>query len=552
MKLFEKSLIFLQKGNLIEAKKICEFIIKREPLNSDALHLLGVIEYKAYNYKIAELLISKAILINPNNSSFYSNLGHVLKKINKIEDALFSYDKAISLKPDYAEAYHNRGIVLKELNKIEEALSDYDKAISLKPDYAEAYHNRGIVLKELNKIEEALSDYDKAISLKPDSEKFYCSRGVSLTELKKLENALSDYDKAISLKPDYAEAYHNRGIVLKELNKIEEALSDYDKAISLKPDYAEFYWNKSLVLLLKGDYKSGFKLYEKRWDAPSVGFFNYRKNFSKPFWDGTQDLKNKTILLLSEQGLGDTIQFCRYIDLVKNLGAKVLFQVPKKLFSLLKNLKSVDQFLIEGNALPKYDYYCTLLSLPFAFRTEIKTIPFNIPYLNISQDRIIKWKNYLGRKDFKIAINWQGGKSKVDSGRSFPLKLFKNISNIRGIRLISLQKNEGSEQLIDGNLEIQTLPKNFDNSGEEFLDSAAIMKSVDLVITGDTSLTHLAGALGVNTWLALKHVPDWRWLIDKQNSPWYACHRIFRQKKLDDWQQVFLDMEKEIKILLKQ
>jgi ADP-heptose:LPS heptosyltransferase len=450
MKLFKKSLIFLQKGNLIEAKKICEFIIKREPLNSDALHLLGVIEYKAYNYKIAELLISKAILINPNNSSFYSNLGHVLKKINKIEDALFSYDKAISLKPDYAEAYHNRGVVLKELNKIE------------------------------------------------------------------------------------------------------EALSDYDKAISLKPDYAEFYWNKSLVLLLKGDYKSGFKLYEKRWDAPSVGFFNYRKNFSKPFWDGTQDLKNKTILLLSEQGLGDTIQFCRYIDLVKNLGAKVLFQVPKKLFSLLKNLKSVDQFLIEGNALPKYDYYCTLLSLPFAFRTEIKTIPFNIPYLNISQDRIIKWKNYLGRKDFKIAINWQGGKSKVDSGRSFPLKLFKNISNIRGIRLISLQKNEGSEQLIDGNLEIQTLPKNFDNSGEEFLDSAAIMKSVDLVITGDTSLTHLAGALGVNTWLALKHVPDWRWLIDKQNSPWYACHRIFRQKKLDDWQQVFLDMEKEIKILLKQ
>ena len=450
MKLFEKSLIFLQKGNLIEAKKVCEFIIKKEPLNSDALHLLGVIEYKAYNYKIAELLISKAILINPNNSSFYSNLGHVLKKINKIKDALLSYDKAISLKPDYAEAYHNRGIVLKELNKIE------------------------------------------------------------------------------------------------------EALSDYDKAISLKPDYAEFYWNKSLVLLLKGDYKSGFKLYEKRWDAPSVGFFNYRKNFSKPFWNGTQDLKNKTILLLSEQGLGDTIQFCRYIDLVKNLGARVLFQVPKKLFSLLKNLKSVDQFLIEGNALPKYDYYCTLLSLPFAFRTEIKTIPSNIPYLNISQDRIIKWKNYLGRKDFKIAISWQGGKSKVDSGRSFPLKLFKNISNIRGVRLISLQKNEGSEQLIDGNLEIQTLPKNFDNSGEEFLDSAAIMKSVDLVITGDTSLTHLAGALGVNTWLALKHVPDWRWLIDKQNSPWYTCHRIFRQKKLDDWQQVFLDMEKEIKILLKQ
>jgi hypothetical protein len=268
---------------------------------------------------------------------------------------------------------------------------------------------------------------------------------------------------------------------------------------------------------------------------------------------GRENLQNKTILLYAEQGLGDTIQFCRYAKLVKELGAKVLLEVPRPLLFLLKGLDGVDQLFAKGSALPEFDYQCPLMSLPLAFKTNVETIPTHIPYILSNGGLQNKWREHLGDEGFKVAICWQGStKGKIDIGRSFPVSLFEGLSKIQGVRLICLQKNDGLEQLknLPEGMRVETLPDNFDSGENSFLDSAAVMKCVDLVITSDTSLTHLAGALGVKTWLLLKYVPDWRWLLDRSDSPWYPNHRLFRQTTRDDWASVFTEIEYELKTLV--
>jgi len=389
--------------------------------------------------------------------------------------------------------------------------------IEIKPDYADAYNNRGVVLKELMRVDEALGSYDRAIEIKPD----------------------------------YAEAYYNRGNALKELKRLEEAIASYDRAIEIKPDYADAFWNKALSLLLNGDLIRGWEVYEWRWKVDSHTSLN--RNFPQPLWLGFKDIAGKTILLHAEQGLGDTIQFCRYAKLVKSKGAKVVLEVPKALLGLLSGLEGVDEFVEKGKALPVFDYHCPLMSLPLAFKTALESIPNKIPYIQSNISNQNKWQERIGGAGFKVAICWQGStKGKVDVGRSFPVSLFERLAKIDGVRLISLQKNEGVEQLksLPVGMSVETLPDDFDSGENAFLDSAAVMRCVDLVITSDTALTHLAGALGVKTWLPLKYVPDWRWMLDRSDSPWYPNHRLFRQKTSDDWIGVFKEMETELKYLV--
>ena len=341
--------------------------------------------------------------------------------------------------------------------------------------------------------------------------------------------------------------------MLNELKRFDEALASYDRAIELKRDYAEAHWNKSLTLLLGGDFVKGFDEYEWRWKRDHFKKNGVKSRFTKPLWLGKESLINKTIFLYSEQGLGDTLQFCRYAKLVANLGAKVILEVPKPLFNLLQNLEGVDQLITEGrSALPEFDYQCPLMSLPLALNTTFNKIPTNIPYILSSTQSQHKWREQIGDGGFKIAISWQGSTQKIDIGRSFPLGLFEGISKINGVRLFSLQKNEGVEQLkhLSKVLKIETFPKNFDGGENAFLDSAAVMKCVDLVITSDTALTHLSGALGIKTWLPLKYVPDWRWMLDRTDSPWYPNHRLFRQTTKDDWVSVFRLIEAELRNLV--
>jgi tetratricopeptide (TPR) repeat protein len=477
--------------------------------------------------------------------------GLELHQQGQLAQARQIYELVLAKQPTHFDALHLSGVIAAQSKNPALALELIGKAIEINPKNAAAYSNRGNALKELKRLDEALASYDRAIAIKPDYADAYSNRGIALQELKRLDEALASYDRAIAIKPDYAEAYYNRGNALKELKRLDEALASYDRAIAIKPDYAEAYWNKSLALLLTGLFSQGWELYEWRWKRDT--FESPKRNFSQPLWLGAEDLAGKTILLHAEQGLGDTIQFCRYAKLVKALGARVILEVPKPLLCLLSGLEGVDESIVKGKGLPVFDYHSPLMSLPLAFKAALESIPNKIPYIQSNISNQNKWQERIGGAGFKVAICWQGStKGKVDVGRSFPASLFEGLAQIDGVRLISLQKNEGVEQLksLPVGMSVETLPDDFDSGENAFLDSAAVMRCVDLVITSDTALTHLAGALGVKTWLPLKYVPDWRWMLDRSDSPWYPNHRLFRQKTSDDWISVFKEMETELKYLV--
>ena len=437
---------------------------------------------------------------------------------------------------------------MQELKRLEEALSSYNKAISINVDFADAYYNRGNVLHKLKRLEEALSSYDKAISINADYAEAYNNRGISLKELKRLEEALSSYDKAISLQPDYAEAYNNLGTVLQELNCLEEALSSYDKAISLQPDYADAYWNSSLCYLLVGNFNDGWLRYEWRWQSESISKTAGARNFSQPLWLGAESIKDQTILLYAEQGLGDTIQFSRYVTLVAKLGVKVVLEVQPSLVKLLSDLEGISQIIAKGDKLPHFDYQCPLLSLPLAFKTELKTIPSVSQNIFSDMKKVAKWQAILGEKTKpRVGIVWSGSAThKNNHQRS--LKLSQLITHLPSdYEYVSLQKevSDVDKELLTKHFEI----KHFGDDLKDFADTAALCELIDIVISIDTSVAHLAGTLGKTTWILLPYSPDWRWLLDRNDSPWYSSAKLYRQEKINDWDGVLVDIESDLKEL---
>jgi len=581
--LVEQGLNLHQRGNLNDAQNIYEQILSIQENNFDALQLLGALFAQVKKYPQAIKFLSKAIIVDPNHAGCFSNLGISFQKLRRLEEALSSYDKAISLQADYAEAYSNRGAVLQELKRFDEALSSYDKAISIKGDYAEAfnsrgtvleelkrleealssyhkaisinkdftesYYNRGNVLHKLKRLEEALSSYDKAISLHEDYAEAYSNRGLVLQDLKRLEEALSSYDKAISLHEDYAEAYSNRGTVLEELKRLDEALSSYEKAISINKDYAEAYWNSSICYLLAGNFNEGWARYEWRWQSKSISKTAGIRKFSQPLWLGTEVLKDQTIFLYAEQGLGDTIQFSRYVSLVAGLGAKVVLEVQPSLVKLLSYLEGISQIISKGDKLPNFDYQCPLMSLPLAFKTELKTIPSVSKNISTDEKKVEKWQAILGEKTKpRVGIVWSGAVNhKNDLQRS--LKLSQLITHLPSdYEYLSLQKEISD---VDKEVLIECCKiKHFGDDLKDFTDTAALCELIDIVISVDTSVAHLAGTLGKNTWVLLPYSPDWRWLLDRNDSPWYSSVKLYRQEKINDWESALVNIESDLKKLL--
>jgi len=512
-------------GQIGQAKLIYEEILKLNPKHFHALQLLGAIAVQTQQWDKALKLLTDALAINNTSASVYNNRGIVLQELKRLEEALASYNKAIEYKRDFIDAYSNRGIVLQELKRFEEALVSYDKAIEFKYDFAEAYYNRGIVLNELKRKKDALLSYEKAIEFKRDFAEAYLNRGIALKEINRFEDSLASYDKSIEFKHNYAEAYSNRGNVLKELMRLKEALLSYDKAIEIESDHADTYWDKSLALLLGGDFDKGFNEYEWRWKKDN--FTSPKRNFSQPLWLGAEDIAGKTILLHAEQGLGDTIQFCRYAKLVAELGAKVILEVQKPLVNLLQSLTGVSQLVAKGSALPEFDYQCPLLSLPLAFKTELKSIPIQKAYLKSSTAKLDVWSKRLGEKSKpRIGLVWSGSTiHKNDHNRSLTLNdVLKHLPP--NFEYVSLQKEvrEGDKDALTN-----TSIKHYGDQLVDFSDTAALCDLMDIVISVDTSVAHLAGALGKTTWILLPYVPDWRWLLDRYDSPWYSSVNLYRQ-----------------------
>ena len=485
----------------------------------------------------------KVTELNPTYADGFSNLGVTLQEQGKLEEAIEAYEKALAIKPNYAEAYNNMGNALKDQGKLEEAIEAYEKALALKPDYAEAYYNMGTILQEQGKLEEAREAYEKALAIKPNYAEAHNNIGTTLQEQGKLEQAREAYEKALALKPDYAEAYYNMGATLHDQGKLNEAIEIYNKALSLKPDYAEAYYNSSLVYNLKGEIQKGLELNEYRFYLQKVITRAPREKLS---WNGFESIEGKKFFVYEEQGLGDIIQFCRYLPILVKQGATVTFMVRKKLHALLSTLGNE---IILVDTLPDeshIDFEAPLMSLPHLLNTSLETIPSLESYLSADYLRVVSWGKLLGAKKFKIGICWQGSKSKIDIGRSFSLSLFEGISKLPNVELVSLHKGEGEKQIQDIQFDLTTCGSDFDVGQDAFLDTAAVIVNCDLIITSDTAVAHLAGSLGCETWLILKYVPDWRWMLNRPDSPWYPTMTLYRQKTPGNWEDVFTSVEQKL------
>jgi Flp pilus assembly protein TadD len=451
-------------------------------------------------------------------------------QIKDAERAALLIGKSIKIDPHNALAYLNRGSALLQLDRCNSALEDFNKAIEIQPALAAAYSSRGGALERLGRLEESLASYDQGIAIEPRSADAWLNRGNVLAGLRRWSDALDSYNQAIAIRPEFAVAHCNRGNVLKQLNRLDEALASYDRAVAIEPNYAVAYTNRAVTLLMRGDLERGWIDFEWRWKIK--GASPERKGPPQPLWLGEHALAGKTILLHAEQGLGDTLQFCRYVPMVAELGSKVILQVQRPLSGLLSGLKGASRVVVKGEALPEIDYQCPLLSLPLAFKTRPATIPSSAEYLQSAKAKVTQWQVRLGEKSRpRIGLFWTGGTLRLDDPRRVPLaQLIAHLPE--GFQYISLQKDlpEPDLRLLQAHPAISALGHLTD-----FSDTAALCDCLDLVISIDSSVAHLSGALGRKTWILLSASPDWRWLLDRSDSPWYPSAKLYRQESSGDW-----------------
>ena len=430
--------------------------------------------------------------------------------------------------PAHFDALHLIGVVRQQQGRDAEAIAFIDRALALRPDNAAALSNRALSLRALGRAHEALACCDRALAVKPDFADAHNNRGLALAALKRPAEALKSYEAALSHAPAHIDALNNCGIALFEVNRLDEALVCFDRVLALRPGHVHGSWNRAQVLLLMGDFARGWPEHEGRL-ASNPGL---NRGFTQPLWLGDAPLAGRTILLRAEQGLGDTIQFCRYAPMVAARGARVVLEVQRPLVDLMRTLDGAIEVVARGDALPEFDLHCPLLSLPLAFKTELTTIPARTPYLRAPAGAI-DWKSRLGTKRPRIGLVWSGNPGhKRDATRSIPFYALMPLLDIDA-SFVSLQKDVRAS---DAALLKQTgQVVDVADSLTSFAETASLIATLDLVISVDTSAAHLTGALGKPLWLLLPQVPDWRWLMGRDDSPWYPTARLFRQDTTRAW-----------------
>lgn len=533
--------LLAQQGRNVEALEEISAALKANPDSPPALFNQGNVLDALGRPEAALASFDRALALRPDYPEVLTSRGKVLRALGRIEDALVSFDRALAVKPDFAEALNNRGNVLSDLERPAEALASFDKAITLQPSHAALHGNRGLALLALNRPEEALASFDRAIALQPGLADAHIHRGNALRDLQRPGDALQSYDNAIRLKPDSAVAHSNRGNALVDLNRPAEALTSYDGATGLNPDYAEAYLNQAQALLVMGDLENGFRAYEWRRKCDKTA---KTRVYSQPLWLGQEDIAGKSLFLYWEQGYGDTIQFCRYVQLAKARGAKVILSVQEKLRGLLQQL---DVEIIGPAETPaQFDYHAPLMSLPLAFGTAPESIPAQTPYLAADDALRAQWKEKLGNNSKpNIGLAWSGAAlHKNDRNRSIALEKYLPLLT-PDANWISLQTDvrDSDRPVLNANGQI----KDFGAELGDFRATAALVQDMDLVITVDTALAHLAGALGKPVWILLPFSPDWRWMLERQDTPWYPSARLFRQTRIGDWDNVIARVKTELR-----
>ena len=599
--LLTEGIALLQQGQFVAGEAAMLAILKRDPRNFDALHLAGVAAAQLGRHEEGANRIRRALAINSRSAAAHGNLGSALFRLGRHEEALIAQDRALALDPKAANAHHNRGAVLLKLQRLDQAIAAFDYAIALKPDFAEAHNDRACALSDQKKPEEALAAYEKALSFRPDTAAYLVNvalalcglqrhaeampfldqallikpgdagaligraqalvalgrpaeglavaesalvahpglmlghlwRANALVQLGQPEAALIAADTARSMAPEDASTHNGYGFILGHLNRLEEALVSYDHALKLKPDDTETLWNRALALLALGRFEEGWLAYEYR---------NLRRKtlaarkYPQPLWWGKQALTDQRLYVYWEQGLGDTIQFARYVLLAAAAGAQVTFSVQEPLRRLFKEFDPAVTIIGQNDEPAAFDLHCPLLTLPLAFGTTLRTIPaFPRGYLRVPAEDAARWAARLPSGRRRIGLVWSGSATHGnDANRSIALVRLAALIQPED-SWISLQKEV--RQSDQATLRSSGL---IDLSAElgDFADTAALISALDLVIAVDTSVAHLAAALGKPVWLMVPFAPDFRWLLGREDSPWYPGMRLFRQDRAGDWDGV--------------
>jgi tetratricopeptide (TPR) repeat protein len=582
--ILEAGLRHQRAGQLAQAKAVYIQVLKVNPSQADALHLLGLIAHQVGQNRIAVETIGRAVELEPKIALFHCSLGNALKASGSLDEAMDAYRSAIRLKPDFAESHYNLGTVLAALGRMEDAAEAYGRAIGLNPDFGEAHYSLGTIrlqqgaletaagafrhairsrqdhaeahanlgktLQELGRPEEALAACDAALSIKPHHAEAHSNRGNILKALGRLDEAAAAHSTAIRFKPDFAEAHYNLGNTLKAQGRLGEAIHAHSQAVRLRPDFAAARVNLGMERLLSGDLPRGWADYEWRLRA-ACGHLQPRM-FSQARWRG-EALDGRTILLHAEQGLGDTIQFCRYAPLVALRGGCVVLEVPRPLLRLLSSLAGVTRLIAAGDPLPDFAVHCSLMSLPLAFGTDIDTIPAEVPYLSARPETACAWQDRLGPKTRRrVGLVWSGGLRPdqpelrvVNERRNIPLPLIGQLNHL-DIDFVSLQKGEPAEGELRAMKDLIWPRGNLIDAAPDigdFADTAGLIETLDLLISVDTSTAHLAAAMGKPVWLLNRFDSCWRWLEHREDSPWYPTLRLFRQAAPGDWQGVMQRVE---------
>jgi tetratricopeptide (TPR) repeat protein len=568
--LHARGLIELQQGNHEAGVNLITAALRANPASVEAWANLGLALGALQRHDQAVASFDRALAIKPDFAEVLCSRAVALGKLGRHDQALAGFERALATRPDYVEAiynravtlgnlgryaeavdsydrtlardpaharaWNNRGVALGDLDRPEDAIASFDRALAVRPGFAEALLNRGLTLADLGRHEEAIADYDRILTTDPGHAEALFNRGTSLASRNRPHEAIASFDQALAARPDWADALSNRGVALVSLNRQQEAIAAFARATAMEPGHPEANCNESLAWLRLGDFRRGWAKYESRWNSRDLA--SQGRAFAQPLWLGGEPLRGKTILLHAEQGLGDTVQFVRYAPLVAGLGAQVILEVQPPLAPLLSGIDGVSKIVGRGDPLPEFDVHCPLLSLPLALGTELDTIPAAVPYLAAPSIHLAKWRDHLGpRTAPRVAIAWAGSRTnKNDHNRSIALGPLASGLRVPGVELVSLQKEVGEDdrELLRGNPHI----RHVGDALADFADTAAVISQLDLMISVDTSVAHLAGAMARPLWLLVPFAPDFRWMLDREDSPWYPTARLFRQSRIGDWESV--------------
>jgi len=491
-----------QAGRFEQAERIYRQILEQAPRNADAMHLLGLLAHNAGRYELAASYMAQAITINPAAPFYHNNLGNTLQDLGRYSEAVLCYQQALRLDPDYVEAYSNLGSAYQQLGRHREALPCFEQALRRNPFHAESYNNLGNTFSKLGYTEDAVRAYRQAIE---------CRR-------------------------DYPDAHSNLGGALVELGDFEAAFEHLQEALRLEPANARAHWNRALLWLLLGDFARGWEEYEWRWHQPEVS----PQRFPQPLWDGSP-LDGRTLLLHAEQGLGDSIQFSRFVPLLGDRGGPIVVKCQDCLLPLLKTMPGTARWLSAGDETPPFDVHLPLMSLPRLLGVTVDSIP-PPPPLQLEAARVEYWRRRMesavtGESVLRVGICWSGSPQyKNNARRSVPLARLAPLGELSGLILFNLQRGPQAGELTQSPFGRRILDFEAENQG--LMDTAAVIANLDLVITVDTMIAHLAATLGKTVWTLLAFVPDWRWLLGRADTPWYPTMRLFRQSKPGDWEGV--------------